>query len=68
MPALSAIARNGEIIKMDINNRDGKGYISATGKVKWASPLKRKALLDERAGIEFVDIAPVDIDRLVKAS
>ena len=49
MPALSTIAKDGEIIRMDINNRDGKGYVSATGKVKWSSPLKRKALLDEKA-------------------
>ena len=67
MPALSSIVRNGDIIKMDINNNDGKGYISATGKVKWASPIKRKALLDERAGIEFTYIAPADIERLVSA-
>ena len=67
MPALSAIVKNGEIVKMDINNRDGNGTISAKGKVKWATPMKRKALLDERAGIEFLDIAPADIDRLVKA-
>lgn len=68
IPALSSIAGNGEILRMDINNRDGKGTISATGKVKWVSPLKRKALLDERVGIEFTNIAPADLDRLVKTS
>ena len=68
MPALSSIAKKGDLIKMDINNRDGKGSISATGKVRWASPIKRKALLDQRAGVEFVDIAPADIDRLVRVS
>ena len=66
MPALSTIAKNGEIVRMDINNRDGKGSIFATGKVKWANAIKRKALLDERVGIEFIDIAPADIERLVK--
>lgn len=66
MPALSSIVRNGDIIKMDINHSDGKGRISATGRVKWTSMLRRQAFLDQKAGIEFIDIAPSDIDRLVK--
>ena len=65
MPALSAIAKNGGIVKMDINNCDGKGSICATGKVRWVNPIKRKALLDTKTGIEFIDIAPADVERLV---
>ena len=68
MPALSSIAKSGELIKLDINNKNARGYVSATGKVRWVAMRKRKALLDEEAGIEFVDITPADIDRLVKAS
>ena len=66
MPALSTIAKHGDIVKMDINNRDGKGYIPVTGKVRWTSMLKRKGILDEKIGVEFIDIAPANIDRLVK--
>ena len=66
MPALSDIAKNGDIVSMDINNRDGKGSLFATGKVRWISPIKRKALLDQKVGIEFIDIASADIDRLLK--
>ncbi len=66
MPALSTIAKDGDIVKMDINNRDAQGAISITGKVKWASMLTRKGLLDEKIGVEFIDIVPADIDRLVK--
>ena len=66
MPALSIIAKNGDILKLDINNNDGKGSISAMGKVRWVRKLKRNALLDEVSGIEFLDIADTDIDRLIK--
>ncbi|MDD5136674.1 MAG: PilZ domain-containing protein [Candidatus Omnitrophica bacterium] len=67
MPALSGIAKNNDIIKMCIDQRDGEGSILATGRVRWTNKRKRKALLDEDAGIEFIDIAPTDIDRLIKA-
>jgi c-di-GMP-binding flagellar brake protein YcgR len=67
MPALSAIAKTGDIINMDIDidKGDGVDNISATGRVKWARALKRKAILDQEIGIEFVDMAPADIDKLV---
>ena len=67
MPALSNIAKNGDVIKLDILKKNGEGCISVTGRVKWVAMRKRKALLDEETGIEFVDIAPADIDRLVRA-
>ena len=66
MPALSLIAKNGETIKMDINNADGKGSISATGRVRWNSKRSREALLDEDVGVEFINIEPADIDRLIQ--
>ena len=66
MPALSEIAKNGSVIKLNINNRDGDGVIAATGKIKWSRALKRKGVLDEKVGIEFLDISPFDIDRLVR--
>ena len=65
MPALSHIAKNGEVIRLDINN-NRRGRISATGQVRWVKKIKRKALLDEQAGIEFIDIAPADADKLIK--
>ena len=67
IPALSGIAKKDAVIRMDINNNDGKNSISATGRVRWASMLKRKAPVDENAGVEFIDIAPGDLDRLIKA-
>lgn len=66
MPAVSDIVRSGDVIRLDINGGDGGNRIMATGRVRWVKALARKALLDEDAGIEFVDIAPADIDRLVK--
>jgi hypothetical protein len=73
IPAVSSIAKDGDIIKMEIEI-DEKFCISATGKVKWVKMLNREASLDEKAaiefindeeaGIEFIDIAPADIDRL----
>lgn len=66
MPALSLIAKNDETIKMDINNSDGKGPISAIGRVRWNRTRSREALLDEDVGVEFINIAPVDIDRLMQ--
>ena len=51
-------------VKMDINNRDGNGIISAIGKVRWANMLMRKAPLDEKVGIEFIDIRPEDRERI----
>jgi len=65
MPALSAIARTGDVVCMDINKGNGEGNVPATGKVRWTRKLKRKAILDEEAGIEFTDITPADIDRLI---
>jgi len=67
MPAMSEIVKANDMIKMSIDRRDGVGGISATGRVRWTNKRKRKALLDEDTGIEFVDIAPTDIDRLIKA-
>ena len=67
IPALSDIAKKDEVIRMDINSNDGKDGISATGRVRWASMLERKAPIDVRAGVEFIDIAPGDLDRLIKA-
>ncbi|OGX00198.1 MAG: hypothetical protein A3I73_01155 [Omnitrophica bacterium RIFCSPLOWO2_02_FULL_45_16] len=68
MPALSGIVNKGEIVKLDINSSGGNGHILATGKVKWIKPLNRIAPLDEEMGIEFVDVNPADIDRLIKNS
>jgi hypothetical protein len=51
---------------LDINNHHGKDRISATGKVRWVKKFKRKALLDEQAGIEFVDIVPADAEKLLR--
>lgn len=66
MPALSLIAKNGETIKMDINNNEDAGPISAVGRVRWNKTRAREALLDEDVGVEFIDIAPADIDRLMQ--
>ncbi len=65
MPALSLIAKSGEVIKMDIKN-GGKGPISATGRVKWNKTRSREALLDEDVGVEFINVAPADIDNLLQ--
>jgi len=68
MPAVSGIVRKGDVIKMDIRRNDREGAIPATGRVKWTVIRKRKAILDEDAGIEFININPYGIDRLLKAA
>ena len=68
MPALSGIVNEGDMIKLDIDPCDGVGHVYATGKVKWVKPISRIAPLDEEMGLEFVDVNPADIDRLIKHS
>ena len=65
MPVRSDIAKPGEVIQLAINRKDGKGRIMATGKVRWASMLKRKAILDAKVGIEFINIADSDVESLL---
>lgn len=65
MPALSLIAKPGETIKMDINTNDGKTPVSATGRVRWNKIRAREALLDEDIGVEFINIASADIEKLM---
>ena len=66
MPALSSIAKAGDVIRLDIKKSDIKDRIFATGRIKWTTALKRKALVDQKVGIEFLDISPIDAERLVK--
>jgi hypothetical protein len=66
MPALSNIAPDGGLIRMDIKKGDGKGNIPVVGRIRWSKMFKREAPLDKEIGIEFVDIAPDDIDRLIR--
>jgi c-di-GMP-binding flagellar brake protein YcgR len=63
IPALSAIAKDGDIIKMEIEI-DRKHCIPATGKVRWVKTLKDEEFHDEEIGIEFLDISPASIDML----
>lgn len=74
MPAISSIIKNGDVIKMEIGiNKEH--CISATGKVKWSKILNSDASLnkeaikefiaDEEVGVEFIDPAFADIDRLL---
>ena len=66
IPAMSGIAKNGDIIKMEIEI-DRKHCIPATGKVRWVKPTKDTEFQDEEIGIEFLDISPSNIDALVTA-
>lgn len=66
MPAISSVIKDGDVVKLDINDH-GETHIPATGKVRWLKMLNRKALLDEEAGIEFIDVVSADIDRLIKS-
>lgn len=65
IPATSSIAKNGDIIKMEIEI-DRKHCIPATGKVRWVKTLKEEEFQDEEIGVEFLDISPADIDMLIK--
>ena len=65
MPAVSKIAKTGDVIRMEMTRGAGGDRILASGKVKWVNMRKRKALLDEEIGVEFTDILPSDIDRLI---
>lgn len=66
MPAVSSIARNGSVIRMKMNNHDGRGTVTASGKVRWAIDIKRSSPADEWVGVEFTEISPANIDRLTK--
>ena len=77
IPATSSIVKNGDIIKMEIKI-DEKQCVPVTGKVRWVKTLNHKASLDEElpiesandeeAGIEFIDVDPADIDKLMNVS
>ena len=72
--AVSSIVKNGDIIKMEIKV-DEEQCVPITGKVRWVKTLNHKASLDEElpiesandeeAGIEFIDVDPADINRLM---
>lgn len=74
IPAVSSIVKNGDIIKMEIKVDEGQ-CVPMTGKVKWVKTLNHKASSgeevpielanDEEAGIEFIDVDPDDINRLM---
>ena len=74
IPAISSIAKNGGIIKMEIKINE-KQYVLVTGRVRWVKTFNRKASLDEElpielandeeAGIEFIDVDPADINKLM---
>jgi hypothetical protein len=74
IPANSSIAKNSSILEMEIEIAE-KQCVPVTGKVKWVKMLNHKAPLgeelpiefanDEEVGIEFVDVKPADIDRLI---
>jgi len=66
MPAISSIAKNGDLIKMEIEI-DRKHCIPATGKVKWVRKIEHEEFQDEEIGIEFLDISPCNIDALTTA-
>lgn len=76
IPAVSGIAKEGDIIKMEIEI-DGKYCVTATGKVKWAKKFchktgSRKKTIsefanDQEAGIEFIDTPSADIDRVINS-
>ena len=66
MPASSGIINKGDTVKLDMENKGTREYISATGKVRWLRTLGRNAPLDEEVGIEFTGIQPIDIDKLLK--
>ncbi|MCX5666177.1 MAG: PilZ domain-containing protein [Candidatus Omnitrophica bacterium] len=66
MPASSGVLSKGDTVNLDMENKDTREYISATGKVKWLKTLDRNAPLDEEVGIEFTSIQPTDIDKLLK--
>ena len=72
--AISSIVKKGDIIKMERKINE-KQYVLVTGKVRWVKTLNRKASLDEElpielandeeAGIEFIDVDPADINKLM---
>jgi len=66
MPASSGIINKGDTVKLDLENKGTREYISATGKVKWLRTLDRNAPLDEEVGIEFTSIQSTDLDKLLK--
>src|SRR4030042_4147134 len=66
MPTSSGIINKGDIVKLDMENKDGKSYIPATGKVKWLKKVAPSAPLEEEAGIEFTDINSASIEEFLK--
>ena len=72
--AISSIVKKGDIIKMEIKINE-KQYVLVTGRVRWVKTFNRKASLDEElpielandeeAGIEFIDVDPADINKLM---
>ena len=67
MPSSSGIVNKGDVVKLDIGSAGDKRRIAATGKVKWLKNIDRDAPLDEEVGIEFIDIKPADINKLLEA-
>ncbi len=64
MPARSSIAKPDSLIKLEIFKKEGN-VIPATGRVRWTRAINRNSIMDEYAGIEFVDILSSDIGALI---
>lgn len=62
---MSRLVKDGDTIKLDIHLHDNSGIVSAVGKVRWIRQLKRPAVLGQEAGIEFTDIDPHAVNRLI---
>jgi len=66
MSASSGTINKGDTVKLEMENKETREYIPATGKVRWLRALGRNAPLDEEVGIEFTEIDPAEIDKLLK--
>lgn len=64
---VSRIVQTGDILKLNIDPKDDKGPVSAVGRVVWKKDTeKNPAVLETDAGIEFTEINPYEIERLLE--
>lgn len=66
IPTSSRSLSKGDIVSLDIKNKDDKSVVLTSGKIVWLRKNDRLAILDSEAGIEFIDLTPGDADMLIK--